>query len=155
MVYFAFVKSLYVQEFATKHGTEPSVDSELDCDTWVEASGGSSKGRIYGFGNTYRAREVVGSSSVSQFLSSSMTYPPITEEALKDALKKFEDENMAKQREETTSLLEEIKRREEAAKKREDDAKTLMEQLNKQKQDMEDLMREMRKNMEKQLWGSQ
>lgn len=129
-----------MSEFANKHGNEPSVESELDCAAWVDASGGPSKGRIYGFGNTYSAREIGQTSHASS--SSTLTYPPISEDALKKAL----DEAMAKQRDE---LLEEVNRREEATKKREDETNTLVEELSKQKQEIEDLLKQLKKQMEK------
>lgn len=140
MVSFLFVKDTYVHEFVSKHGKEPCVDSELDCAAWIDASGGPSKGRVYGFGNMYRAHET--NQTHPSSASSSLTYPQIDE----DALKKAVDEAMAKQREE---LLAEVNRREEAAKKREDETKNMVEQMSKQKQEVEELLQQMKKEMEK------
>lgn len=103
----------YSPSFASKYGSQPSTQSNFDVDLWVEAAGGSKKGRVYGFGDSKHVQSVtrIFCSVTSQDQGGSSSAVPaqpnieLIREAVREEMRQEFDERMRKANEEMEQRL--------------------------------------------------
>lgn len=91
--YLLYLQESYASTISAKYGDDISSHPSFDADAWVEATGGSKKGRLYGFGSTAKATSILGGPSASY----SCTQPGIlfqTHEQFEETLNKRMEERL-------------------------------------------------------------
>ncbi|KAL0355742.1 UNVERIFIED_CONTAM: hypothetical protein Sradi_4021100 [Sesamum radiatum] len=109
-------------------GSNKSIESPFDMQSWCEVTGGPSNGRIYGFGRSQSSDRFSKISVTSTLRESKERYNELTkvmDEKYNELTKKMEEELLrreAKSKKMLEQALEESRKREEDARRREEDA---------------------------------
>ena len=114
-----------------KYGEDSSSLPSFDSDAWVEATGGPSHGRLYGFGVREKPQKILGISRSPSSCSSSYgdsSSSIITQEKLGEILEKMQQDMQERMEKKEKELQEKMEKREqEQMEKREQEFQEKME----------------------------